>query len=309
MRRGRVNVVSTIGFLMLSMLLPLTAGAQAPVFLAEGPIQEVLPATNQMVVMGVTVTVPPGTPITTPTTNLTELAAGGNPLELLLGDPLPGRRPTPGFIGGTAIINGTVIAGVPTATDVFCEPAENVLIGVVSTSNCSNARCRGPASVLEINGTRVVPIGDPRLAAGPVTNEFGFKVDLTGADLVGSAAELEGYFTRNRFHYFLLSITGVAPANPATEVSIQRAQCRNDPDGIQLDVLGAVHTPAAGRVRILNTATGTPFGGVNSVPVGVGSDVGTYTFRLRNNLNFTDCPTSVTARFSGATITSDVDIR
>lgn len=301
---------SMIAVLLLTALWPLAAGAQAPVFLAEGPIQRVLPATNQMVVMGVTVTVPPGTPITTPTTNLTELAAGGNPLRLLRGDPLPGRAPTRGFIGGTAIINGTVIDNVPTATDVFVEPAENVLIGVVTASECINAQCAGAGNSLRVNGTRVVPIEDPRLAAGPVTNDFGFEVDLTGLDLVGSSAELEGYFANRRLHYFLLSITGLAPANPGTEVSIQRAQCRNDPDGIELDVLGAVHNPATGSVSITNTATTAPFGSVDAVPVaGASFPVGTYTFRLRNNANITECPANVTATFNGATATSDVDIR
>jgi hypothetical protein len=265
-----------------------------------------------MVVMGITVTVPPGTPIVTPTTNLTELAGARNPLALLRGEPLPGRAPTPGFIGGTAIINGTVIDGVPTATDVFVEPAENVLIGVVTAADCANALCRGAASVLEINGAQARPIRDERLRAGPITNEFGFDVDLTGAgaELVGSAAEMEGYFARNRFHYFLLSVTGVAPANPGTEVSITRAQCRDRARGIELTILGNVHNPATGSVTISDTATTTPFGSVNAVAVvGASFDVGSYTFRLRNNAAFNECPANVTATFNGATATSDVDIR
>ena len=43
--------------------------------------------------------------------------------------------------------------------------------------------------------------------------------------------------------------------------------------------------------------------------VGASFDVGSYTFRLRNNAAFNECPANVTATFNGATATSDVDIR
>ena len=150
-------------------------------------------------------------------------------------------------------------------------------------------------------------IGDARMAAEPVKNDFGFLVNLAGANLVGSPAAVEGYFANGRFFYFLMEITGAPLANPTQrEVSITRAQCRDDPDGIQLDVLGAVHTPATGIVTISDTNGGTEFGAQNAVAAGGG--FGSYTFRLRNNVAFNTCPTSVTAQIDAATATADVDI-
>jgi hypothetical protein len=282
-------------FLLAVVLGPLPAYAQA-LLGVEGPIQRVLPLTNEMIVMGIRVRVPPGTPITTPTTTLTGIRD-------LLGAPLPGRTQA-GFLGGTAIINGTIVAGVPTAGDVFVEPSENVLIGTISANTCTNARCFGPGNFLDVNGARLVPIRDPRMAAGPVTNEFGFAANLTGVNLVGRAAESEGYFARRRFHYFLLSVTGAPLANPGVaEVSILRAQCRDDAGGIQLDVLGNTHP--RGVVTITDGA-GTTFGTQATIAAGVG--FGAYTFRLRGNPAFATCPTSVTVEFGVASATADVDI-
>ncbi|MFH0822997.1 MAG: hypothetical protein V2B18_09615 [Pseudomonadota bacterium] len=55
------------------LLGPTPARAQALLSL-EGPIRRVLPGRNAMVVLGVRVTVPPGTPITTATTTPTGLS-------------------------------------------------------------------------------------------------------------------------------------------------------------------------------------------------------------------------------------------
>lgn len=69
-----------------------------------------------MTVMGMTVTVPVGTVVTSPSATLT-LA------QLADATPLPNRTQA-GFIDGTAIINGDVAAnGIITATDVFVEPS------------------------------------------------------------------------------------------------------------------------------------------------------------------------------------------
>jgi len=294
------------GFFLVSLLGLSPANAQ--ILGLEGPITRVLPGSNQIVVMGARVTVPPGTPITTPTTNLTDLAGAANPLTLLVGDPLPGRGTTPGFIGGTAIINGRVGAtGTMTATDVFVEPAENVMIGAITEAVCTNARCAGAGNILRLNGAKMAPIRDPRLAAEPIHNQFGFEVNLTGANLVGSAAESEGYFAGGRFNYFLLAITGAPLANPnQREVSILRAQCRDDAGGIQLDVLGAVHTPARGVVAISDANDGTVFGTQNTIAAG--GRFGSYTFRLRNDPAFNTCPTSVTAQVGTASATAEVSI-
>ncbi|MHC1726146.1 MAG: hypothetical protein AB9866_09100 [Syntrophobacteraceae bacterium] len=289
------------------LLVPLHAGAQQ-VAAIEGPIQEISPETRRMVVMGVIVNVPPDVPITTPTANLTEMAGAGNSMDLLLGAPLPGRA-VPGFLGGTAIINGTTLpSGNMRATDVFVEPSENVLIGPITAATCTNANCAGAGNSLSILRTRVVPIPDSRMRFS-IQNDFGFPVNLTGTNLVGAAASAEGYFVPPRsFRYFLLEITGAPLRNPGiAEVSIQRAQCREDAvDGLQLDVLGATHTPAIGTVTISNG--GTTFGTQATISAGVGSEFGTYTFRLRDDPAFTACPENVTASFAGATATAAVDI-
>jgi hypothetical protein len=307
-RRAKMRAVlmrMMLGFFLV-ILGPLPSFAQ--ILGLEGPITRVLPGRNEVEVMGTRVIVPPGTPITTPSVNLTELAGTTNPLLLLLGDPLPGRT-EPGFMGGTAIINGAVNPdGTLTATDFFTEPAENVLIGNVTVSACTNSVCAGAGNTLRINGVRMVPIRDPRLRFKPITNDFGFRVNLVGANVAGNAAAAEGYFASGRFWYFLMEITGAPLLNPTqTEVSILRAQCRNDPDGIQLDVLGGVHNPATGAVTISDTDNGTVFGQQNAV-VAAG-EFGSYTFRLRNAVGFQTCPTSVTAQFGGASATSDVDVR
>lgn len=294
-----------LGSFLMLLLGPLPALAQ--ILGLEGPITRVMPGRNQMKVMGVTVNVPRGTPITTPTVNLTELAGTTNPLQQLLGKPLPGRT-VPGFMGGTAIINGRVNPdGTLTATDVFVEPSENVLIGNITESTCTNNICAGPGNTLTVAGVRMTPIRDPRMAAEPIRNDFGFNVNMVGANLVGRSAAVEGYFARGRFWYFLMEITGAPLLNPTQrEVSILRAQCRDDVDGIQLDVLGAVHTPATGAVTISDTNAGTVFGSQNAVAAGGG--FGSYTFRLRNAPAFTTCPTSVTAQAGPATASADVDI-
>lgn len=289
-------------------------GAQvAPLTLSlEGPLENVFVRRGEILVMGIRVAVPPGTPINTPTVDLVALAAGGNPLELLLGAPLPGRT-QPGFLGGTAIVTGTVNpdGSGATADNVFVEPAETVLIGTITSATCSNARCAGPNNTLNLLNRRLIPIRDARMAPGPITNEFGFEVDLTGAAITGAFASAEGYFIpRRSFFYHTLEITGAPAANAGTpEVSIQRAQCGLDPDGIQLDVLGGVHDPNTGNVTIVDAANpATVYGSVAAVP-DPASIFGTYTFRLRNNAQIQTCPATVMAQFSGATATSPVDTR
>lgn len=304
MKMSRTLLVLAI--LSAPLLVPLYSGAQVPASI-EGPIQEIIPETRRMIVMGVIVNVPAGVPITTPTANLTEMAGAGNPFDLLLGAPLPGRA-VPGFLGGTAIVEGvTLPSGNMRATSVFVEPSENVLIGPITAATCTNVSCGGTGNSLSILRTRVVPIPDSRMRFR-IQNDFGFPVNLRGANLVGAAASAEGYFVPPRsFRYFLLEITGAPLSNPGvTEVSIQRAQCRPDVDGIQLDVLGATHTPAIGTVTISNG--GTTFGAQATVSAGVGSEFGAYTFRLRDNPAFDACPETVTATFGGATASSSVDI-
>ena len=301
--------------LALSLLsAPMPVAAQTVPFGLEGPLQRVLPGQNTMVVMRARVTIPPGTPISSPTGELTGIGA-------LLGNPLPGRfqadgiTPIPGFLNGTAIINGTIdnVTGELVATDVFVEPSENVTIGTITEAVCTNAACVGAGNRIRINGTMMRPLLDPRIAAGPVTNEFGFAVNLAGltvdpaAGPSGIAAEAEGYFDGRVFRYFLMSVgAGAAPlVNAGTEVSITRAQCRQRAGGIELGILGNTHPDNSGLVTISDG--GTTFGTVNAIASGV-AGFGTYNFGLGGNLAFLTCPANVTANFGGATATSPVDI-
>ncbi len=298
-------------FTAMVLLLALAlGGAQAqvgaPLVSLEGPIQSILP--NGIVVVGVTVIIPPGTPVVSPTADLTALS-GGDAVTLLAGRRFPGRTPA-GFLKGTAIITGRRQPnGNIRATDVFVEPAENVLIGAVTQSTCTTADCSGAGDVFSVLGAPLIPLKDPRMPAGPIMNQYGFASNLALRSVVGKLAAAEGYFAKGTFYFHTIEVTGASLANPSRrEVSVQRAQCRGDVDGIQLDVLGAVHTPATGTVTITGTADGTVFGTVAAVSAGAGSPFGTYTFRLRNAPAFPTCPASVTAPFGAATAVLDVTI-
>ena len=102
----------------------MNAAAQEAAFEAEleGPLLDVNTTNNTINVMGITVDVPEDAALTTATTTLDSLGQAA-------GDPLPGREPTPGFIGGTAIVVGTTQGDQVTADEVFFDVAENVIVG------------------------------------------------------------------------------------------------------------------------------------------------------------------------------------
>src|SRR4051812_43621725 len=95
----------------------------------EGRISAAIPVgpDAELTVIGVRVRVPNGVGIKSPTRGLTIA-------ELLDPTPFPGRVEA-GFIGGTAIIEGPfdTATGVLTATAVEVEPAENVLLGALTS--------------------------------------------------------------------------------------------------------------------------------------------------------------------------------
>lgn len=272
---------------------------QAAILLLEGPISALVDdgdGTGSITVMGVTVDIPSGTPITTPTATLSITAAADN-------TPLPGRTQG-GFIGGTAIIQGagTFAAGY-SADSVFLEPAENILGAAVTST---------PGNPLTVGGVSLTATGDPRIPDQPFSNVFGFEVDPLTVPL-GSGAVTEGYFSNDGsgvMKYFIIEVEAGTLVNAGiTEVSITRAQCRegaNPGDPIELRVQGAAHDPDAGSVTISDTnAPAIVFGSealVADIP-----PFGIYTFRLRNNLSFSVCPTSVTVDFNGASAVSAVN--
>lgn len=281
------------------------AGAQAQVpFEIEGPIHDVDPERRTITVMGQTISVPlrtPRVPIMSPTARVT--------LQQLDGARLPGRIER-GFIGGTAIISGVILAdGSYEAADVFVEPAENVLRGTLTGIN-----------PFRIGMVELRPLTDPRMPTSPLTNQFGFEID--GASLQpGVFAASGGYFSRsdNVLYYHTLDIEGnTRLRNAGNQVNIQRAQCRIRGGGRdEIEVRGAVTngspntTPAPLAAGTQVALTLAQRGGVSrtlTVPATVALDFpgyGTYVIRA-SNLNFPvrGCPANVTvsSQINGATL-------
>ena len=167
-------------------------------------------------IMGnVQVNVPPGTPISSPSrTNLTVA-------DLLNQAVFPGRT-LPGFQGGTAIVDGLTsdVSGVVLATNVFVEPAENVLIGAVTGFTTEG-------NIL-INNLPCVAGTDSRIPASPPTNDSGFVIPVTAASIpVGTEVNVEGYFGDDGlFYYHLLSAVGVGAPTQTLGVAISQATGR-----------------------------------------------------------------------------------
>ena len=279
---ARISLSAGLLFMLLN------SPASAVPLLLEGPISALSAnpdGSGSITVMGVVVEIPAETPITTPTAALTiEQAADPTPL--------PGRT-QPGFLGGTAIIEGDSVGAANTATTVFMEPSENIL-GADITSV--------PPAAITIGGVALAELTDSRIPADPVMNDFGFEVDPatvpTGVDAVG-----EGYLSNDGsgvFQYFVLAVADGTLINAGqTEVSITRALCiagGAPGDPIELRVQGAVHDPAIGSVTI-NDFAGATFATVATV-----ADIapfGLYSLVLRNDIAFQVCPASVTVEFNG----------
>jgi len=184
----------------------------------EGPISSITLQPDGSVIMtviGVTVKVPVGTPVSSPSRSLTLR-------QLALRTRLPGRT-EPGFIGATALINGVVdvATGSFTATDMVVEPAENVLIGVVTQ-----------ASPLRILNSEIVPSTDTRIPFS-MANQFGFGITAPTIP-VGTNAAAEGYYAGGKFQAFLLELTGDFPlVNTNSQINIMRAQSRERSPNVQ----------------------------------------------------------------------------
>jgi hypothetical protein len=130
--------------------------AQVPVPAeTEGTITGITSNPNGSVtlkVMDITVTVPVGTVVSTPTSDNIGLAGLVDPT------PFPGRSEA-GFLGGTAIVLGTVgLDGIVIAESVFAEPSENVVLGIVTPSLVSD-----PVGSLRVSGMLVQFLNDARI--------------------------------------------------------------------------------------------------------------------------------------------------
>lgn len=213
----------------------------------EGAISAIVDngnGTATLTVMGMTAILPSTATISSPSKTLT-LA------EVLDPTPLPGRTEA-GWIGGTAKGTGTVSTdGVITYTELVLEPAENVVLGVITGTQ-----------PLTVNHMPVVLSSDARIPASTV-NDLGFEIDLAQVT-VGQAVAINGYFAGGAFQAFLVEVTGAPALNPALQVTSLRAQGR--PAKGELDIQGSLSGIAAGAVaptvRFSNASTGVTIGQV-----------------------------------------------
>lgn len=281
----------------------------------EGAISSVTLNTDSsitMVVMGMTVNVPVSAVITSPTATLT-------PAQLADATPLPGR-PQPGFIGGTAIINGTVDAsGLVTAGDVFVEPSENVVLGIV-TANTSTQ--------ISVNGIPVSLITDARMPANPVQDVNGIAI-IPSSIPVGVGAGVEGYFSDGTFYAFMIEADEGTPVNVQPQVVITRALGRertpNNRRGDELEVRGTcttTHAPSATTQSIIvyridgttQTLLGTGTATVDPAAPGVANFVFRVTTPPTNDPILGTAPTTVrvvntSVGADNASATSAVEVR
>jgi hypothetical protein len=236
--KSTVTLKSFLAVALLALTGAAQALAQVPAAL-EGTISAITrnatTGVATMTVIGVSVRVTPTTPITTPTATLTTTQLRSTAL-------LPGRTQG-GFIGGTAIINGTwnATANRFDATEVFVEPAENILLGVVTANS---------AGQLSINGVRVVPIPttELRMPSLPMRNEIGVAV-IPSTVPVGAQAAAEGYYAGGVFNAFIIDVSAGTPVSSTPQVTILRAQgrerTRNTTRGDELDIRGGATTAHA----------------------------------------------------------------
>lgn len=210
-----------------------TAQVPPPELVIEGPIDAI--GANSITVMGIEINVPSGR-ADTPT-------VVGVPLNSL-NDPLPGR--SQGFVGGTAIVTGGSTGGVVTATEVFSDVNENVVVGEVTSND-----------PLTVDHLPVVRSTSPVIPGSAPMNVFGFQIDEKTV-AVGSLISIEGYLgfengTKQLYYHTLEADTGDPVNRSSNEVSVTRTQCRDRADASkdELEVQGWVHR--AGLPNLIGT--------------------------------------------------------
>jgi len=281
----------------LAVVSPGQSYAQTVPASIEGKIGSIVDngnGTGTMTVMGITVTFDSTVPINSPSASLT-LADLADPT------PLPGRPSYDGFEGGTAIVLGNTAGGPVIATDVFVEPAENVVLGMLtSAANCS-LEVQGQLGIPD-TGLKLVFLQDARIPTGPAVDVQGFEIDpCTIPD--GTGVAIEGYYGEDgMFYLFALEAEAGDRVNASVdEVTIQRARCSNG----RLDARGASSDPD-GSVLVFDIS--------NPDPIALGEAAFTVdpvtleaTYRFRSTVG--NCPSSirVTHSLNGATAESAVE--
>lgn len=263
------------------------ANAQVVVEL-EGPLGSYVANdanSGTMTVMNTKVNVTAETDFVTPTKTRNELWASNarnsagaryNVTNWVRGDSYYGRNPK-GVIGATVIVTGVVDpgTGVVTAQEVFTDVAENVILGLVSETNCTNARCDNPGDFIRGNGPTgpvFIPNKDPRLPANPIVDAGLFELNLQGADLNGAFFAGEGYFSQTPVHpnnvetpteqgvvYWDFELGDIRAdlllRKNQREISVLRIRCDV---GDRLEIRGWVHQPVnAAGISATSAATGT----------------------------------------------------
>ncbi len=279
-----------------ALSLPMFAWAQAaPVFFeVEGgvsAIEPVMNAANELIGANVTMF---GRPFFVPATANIHTPSATLTIEQLVNtDPLPGREES-GFVGGTGILIGEVGMAAdgsaePVIHDVAIEPAETVLIGLVTAN--------GPTGIRLLDIT-LREIGDPRMPSEGYMNDFGFQI-LPESLTPGTFAAAEGYYAADgNFWHYIVSASGGALAEPNTpQSSILRARCDQ---GGRLEVQGASYLPANALVEFYNANTGFRFGSIATSVDLEFPDFGSYRFRADVNDGPVDsdggCPSEVLAK-------------
>jgi len=231
----------------------------------EGVIEDYDHPTRTLTVMGTRVEIRDSTVLRSPTTTRAATGLGIN--TWMKGNRFNGRVRN-GFLDGTAIVIGVWDEALRriVATEVTMEPSENVNLSVITGSFCTTANCDGAGDFVRTAtkpdgslGPALIPIRDPRLAAGSVNDESGFAISLAGVNLNGTPFAAEGYYgpvdvavtnpngpgtvLEKAFHYFIFDLVGYFPelliTKNAREVNVFRAQCRVGKD---FEVRGHVHT-------------------------------------------------------------------
>ncbi len=246
-----------------------TANAQVlvPVEI-EGPLSQYVNTSGRLhnggvlTVMNAPIVVDAATEFVSPTGDRT--SAGLTATQWMRGETFDGRR-RPGLLGGTVIVTGeyNTATGEILASEVFSDVSENVMLGVVTDSSCSEPNCDGEGDFIRgNNGPVFLPNKDPRLLAGPLTDAGLFKLNLKNKSLVGTVDAPttfggEGYFSDDKIYpfvgapnaeqaliYWAFELGENRPDLLATpelaEISALRIRCT---EGGRLEVRGFVHAP------------------------------------------------------------------